>query len=96
MVRELAHNSLEVDDIVTNGNCGVHAFGLSLADGAKHNKMLSSTSAFKEFTAMMNTNTEGMIAYLRKRCVDAIVKIKYQMKRFANKMRRRRMEAEYK
>ena len=27
---------------------------------------------------------------------DAIVKIKYQMKRFANKMRRRRMEAEYK
>lgn len=26
---------------------------------------------------------------------DAIVKIKYQMKRFTNKMRRKRMEAEF-
>ena len=76
LVRDLAHNSLEVSDTVTDGNCGVHGFGLSLADGGKHNKILSSTHAFKEFRAMMNTNTEGMIAYLRKRCVDAMVKIK--------------------
>ena len=76
LVRDLAHNSLEVSDTVTNGNCGVHAFGLSLADAGKHNKILSSTLAFKEFRAMNNTSTEGMIAYLRKRCVDAMVKIK--------------------
>ena len=76
LVRDLAQNSLEVADTVTNGNCGVHAFGLSLADGGKHNKILSSTYAFKEFRAVINTNTEGMIAYLRKRSVDAMVKIK--------------------
>ena len=76
LVRDLAQNSLEVDDTVTDGNCGLHAFGLSLADGGKHNKDLSSTSAFKEFRALMNTSTERMIAFLRKRCVDAMIKIK--------------------
>ena len=62
LVRDLAHNSLEVSDTVTDGNCGVHGFGLSLADAGKYNKILASTSAFKEVRAMMNTNTEVMLA----------------------------------
>ena len=40
LVRDLAHNSLEVSDTVTDGNCGVHGFGSSLADGGKYNKIL--------------------------------------------------------
>ena len=38
LVRELATNNLDASETITDGNCGVHAFGLSLARAAAKNQ----------------------------------------------------------
>ena len=55
---ELAHDTL------TDGNCGLHAFAISLLDGGKRYAALYNTSAFKKFHKYRR-DPSAMVAYLR-------------------------------
>ena len=66
LVRTLWHNGLVLrDDTLCDGNCGVHAFYLSLADIANRNHAIKKLSAWKELSKVKAWNTQ-LITYLRK------------------------------
>ena len=47
---EIELQKLEViEDTVTDGNCGIHAFGLGLAAAAAHHKPLYVSNQYKQF-----------------------------------------------
>ena len=50
LVLDLANNGLQVAEVVTDGDCGVHAFGIGLASEGSRNQRLKHTVAFKEFS----------------------------------------------
>ena len=65
LVAELAANGLELAlDTLTDGNCGLHGFAISLLDGGKRYAALSNTHAFKKFHKYRQ-NPDAMVAYLR-------------------------------
>ena len=47
LVLDLANNGLQVAEVVTDGDCGVHAFGIGLASEGSRNQRLKNTAAFK-------------------------------------------------
>ena len=66
LVRTLGQNRLVLrDDTLCDGNCGVHAFYLSLADIADRNHAIKKLSAWKELSKVKAWNTQ-LITYLRK------------------------------
>ena len=65
LVAELAANDLELaQDTLTDGNCGLHGFAISLLDGGKRYAALCNTSAFKKFHKYRR-DPSAMVAYLR-------------------------------
>ena len=63
--RSLAINGNAVcDDTVADGNCGVHAFGLSLHAEAQRNLALRNTAQYKAVSRKMS-DTPELIAHLR-------------------------------
>ena len=65
LVAELAANGLELAlDTLTDGNCGLHGFAISLLDGGKRYAALSNTHAFKKFHKYRR-DPSAMVAYLR-------------------------------
>ena len=60
----LRANGLIWTDTVTDGNCGLHAFGQSLLDVAKRNKQLYTSNKFKAFLENSKLN-KNMILHLR-------------------------------
>ena len=71
----LATNSRCVVPSVTDGNCALHAFAISLVDEASRNKALSATSAYKQLHSFWRVGVDGANTFLRKRCVDSMNKI---------------------
>ena len=78
LVLDLANNGLQVAEVVTDGDCGVHAFGVGLASEGTRNQRLKNTAAFKEFSKQKHKGLGQMLGYLRKRCVDFLEKFKDQ------------------
>ena len=78
LVLDLANNGLQVAEVVTDGDCGVHAFGIGLASEGSRNQRLKSTAAFKELSNQKRKGLGQMLGYLRKRCVDFMEKFKDQ------------------
>ena len=65
LVLFLAQNELMLrEDTLTDGNCGVHAFCLSLIDFADRNPAIRSTLAWKQFSKV-RLNTSNAIKHLR-------------------------------
>ena len=54
-----------VDETVTDGKCGIHAFATGLLDVAKRDNVLSSTSQFKQALSLRN-DLKGLIAHVRR------------------------------
>jgi len=70
LVRSLAQNQLLLrDDTTRDGNCGVHAFFLSLADFADRNLAIKQISAWKALSKV-KTNTAQLIKHLREVAVQ--------------------------
>ena len=62
---ELYQEGLDaVDETVTDGNCGIHAFAIGLIDAAGSNKMLATTSQFKK-ARFLKGNAKELIQHLR-------------------------------
>ena len=78
LVLDLANNGLQVAEVVTDGDCGVHAFGVGLASEGKRNHRLKNTAAFKEFSKQKHKGLGQMLGYLRNRCIDFMEKFKDQ------------------
>ena len=70
----LATNSREVVPSVTDGNCALHAFAISLVDEASRNKDLSTTNAYKQLLHSWRDGVDAANTYLRQRCVDSMKK----------------------
>ena len=70
----LATNSREVVQSVTDGNCALHAFAISLVDEASRNKDLSTTNAYKQLLHSWRDGVDAANTYLRQRCVDSMKK----------------------
>ena len=65
LIQELAAQHLELaDDTHGGGNCGPHAFGISLMDEASHNRSLHVTHRFKKCREHSKT-PQMLIHYLR-------------------------------
>ena len=71
----LATSSRCVVPSVTDGNCALHAFAISLVDEASRNKALSATNAYKQLLPFWRAGVDDANTYLRKRCVDSMNKI---------------------
>ena len=70
LVRNLAANQLLLnDDTSRDGNCGVHAFYLSLADFADRHHAVKATRAWKELSKV-KANTAQLIKHLREVAVQ--------------------------
>ena len=74
LVRDLAANNLRAIDTVTDGNCGLHSFGVAVAADGEHNPRLARSNKFKEFCDAKKKGISSMIAYLR-RCLVASMNI---------------------
>ena len=61
---------------ITNGDCGLHAFAITLLDEASRNRELSSNNAYKEFRQSWRNGVDAATTYLRQRCVDTMRMIK--------------------
>ena len=70
----LATNSREVVQSVTDGNCALHAFAISLLDEASWNKVLSSNKAYTQLLRSRRDGVDAATTYLRQRCVDTMRK----------------------
>ena len=68
--RQLAQQGQDIVDTVTDGNCGLDAFGLGLASVASRNQVLYNTSAYKAFLKAKTKNQQAMIDHLRRECID--------------------------
>ena len=65
LVAELTANGLDLaHDTLCGGNCGLHAFAISLIDGGKRYASLCNTAAFKKFHKYRR-DPGAMVAYLR-------------------------------
>ena len=63
---ELAQQGFDViDDTVTDGNCGIHAFVIALIDAAAIDKILASTSQFKKVRSLI-ANLKELILHVRR------------------------------
>ena len=63
---ELAQQGFDViDDTVTDGNCGIHAFVIALIDAAAIDKILASTSQFKQVRSLI-ANLKELILHVRR------------------------------
>ena len=70
LVRNLAQNQLLLrDDTMADGNCGVHAFFLSLANCVDRNHAIKQTRAWKALSKV-KTNTAQLIKHLREVAVQ--------------------------
>ena len=69
---DLAANNLRAIDTVTDGNCGLHSFGVALAADGEHNPRLARSNKFKEFGDAKKNGLSSMIVYLR-RCLVAMM-----------------------
>ena len=58
------HQLILCEDTTTNGNCGIHAFWLSLADFARHTPNFKKNNAWKQLSKK-STNTSQLIKHLR-------------------------------
>ena len=72
----LATNSREVVQSVTDGNCALHAFAISIVDEAPRNVNLSTMNAYKKLLSAWRAGVNEANAYLRQRCVDWMKKMK--------------------
>ena len=72
----LATNSREVVQSVTDGNCALHAFAISIVDEAPRNMVLSTTNAYNQLLSAWRAGVDEANAYLRRRCVDWMKKMK--------------------
>ena len=54
LAQTLIANGLTHHATVTDGNCGVHAFGQALLDVAKRNRTLYNTNKFKTLVRLSN------------------------------------------
>ena len=72
----LATNSREVVQSVTDGNCALHAFAISIVDEAPRNMVLSTRNAYKQLLSAWRAGVDEANAYLRRRCVDWMKKLK--------------------
>ena len=72
----LATNSREVVQSVTDGNCALHAFAISIVDEAPRNVNLSTMNAYKKLLSAWRAGVDEANAYLRRRCVDWMKKLK--------------------
>ena len=72
----LATNSRCAVPSVTDGNCALHAFAISLVDEASRNKDLSTTNAYKQLLHSWRDGVDAANTYIRQRCVDSMKKIK--------------------
>ena len=57
------------DDTLADGNCGIHAFFLSLCDFVRQSLFMKRSAAWKRLSAVM-PNTADTIQHLRKVAVD--------------------------
>ena len=64
----LNHNKLFVDQTITNGNCGLDAFGQSLFDLSKRDRCLSNRHKYKQFSKFSKT-TDSMVMHLRQEAI---------------------------
>ena len=65
LAAEVHAQGLELaEDTRTDGNCGVHAFGIGLIEEAKHSADLSKTARYKTFFKS-NRSSDGMLQHLR-------------------------------
>ena len=64
----LATNSREVVQSVTDGNCALHAFAISIVDEAPRNMNLSTMNAYKKLLSAWRAGVNEANAYLRQRC----------------------------
>ena len=74
LVLDLANNGLQVAEVVTDGDCGVHAFGIGPASEGSRNQRWKHTAAFKEFSNQKRKGLGQILGYLRKRCVGFMEK----------------------
>ena len=63
----LATNSREVVQSVTDGNCALHAFAISIVDEASRNEVLPRTNAYKQLHSAWRAGVDEANAYLRRR-----------------------------
>ena len=64
----LNHNKLFVDQTITNGNCGLDAFGQALLDLSKRDRCLSNRNKYKQFSKSSKT-TDSMVIHLRQEAI---------------------------
>ena len=63
---EVRLQGLDLDqDTCTNGNCGVHGFGIGLIEAAKHSADLSRTAKYKAFLKA-SRSSDGILQHLRR------------------------------
>ena len=63
---EIELQNLElIDETVTDGNCGVHAFALALLEAGQHHQPLYKTARFKKCLPTRR-DTNAMITHLRR------------------------------
>ena len=67
--QEALLNGLDVVDVLTDGNCGPHAFGTSMKAAAAPGSPLYSSAAFKRFLSR-SSDALMMVAYLREIACD--------------------------
>ena len=72
----LATNSRCAVPSVTDGNCALHAFAISLVDEASRNTVLLTTSAHKQFRRQWLAGVDEANTDLRQRCVAWMNKLK--------------------
>ena len=67
LVRQVTANGLELAvDTLTDGNCALHAFGISYLNAAKRYKIIANSAACKKFQKPQNSrDPKSMTAYLR-------------------------------
>ena len=60
----LNHNKLVVAQTVTDGNCGLDAFGQALLELSRRDQILRNRNKYKQFTKF-STTTDSMVMHLR-------------------------------
>ena len=70
LVTQLSANALQLADTLTQGDCGVHAFAISLQDRADAGGLqLTRSHAFKTFRAKMKQGLSALMNHLRQTAV---------------------------
>ena len=71
LIQWLAQNGLQLcEDTATDGDCGIHAFYLSLCDLARRNPGFKNTAAWKRLSRVNKDNHAELMQHLRRVAVD--------------------------